>query len=144
MNNDDIGFSATLLHEGIHAEVYKYVDERKKGIDPNNRKEVFSYYNLFKAQNSDDPPTAIAQHQHMQDAFVIPMAQAIRKLDSYRYPLEHYCGFCWEGIKEDYEYDHYIDPNNGNVQTMTPDKYKDLIKRKEAIASSSNFTKDCN
>jgi len=28
-------FAATLLHEGIHAEIYKYVDEHKKGIDPN-------------------------------------------------------------------------------------------------------------
>lgn len=140
--SNKLGFAATLLHEGIHASIYRYVDRFKKGLDPNNRKQLFHYYNYYKALNSNDPATAVAQHQYMQSAYVIPLAKAIRKLDNYRYPIEDYYGFGWEGLKEDYDYDTYID-SNGDEKTMIPDEYSDLIKLKDKIASSTNFATDC-
>jgi hypothetical protein len=39
--NDPLGFAATILHEGIHAELYKYVNEFENGVDPNDRAELF-------------------------------------------------------------------------------------------------------
>ena len=76
-----LDFAVTLLHEGSHAEIYKYVDEHKKGIDPNDRKNLFFYYNLYSAQNNNRRETSLAQHQHMQVVFVTPIARAIRQFD---------------------------------------------------------------
>jgi hypothetical protein len=39
-----LSFAATLLHEGILAEIFKYVDEYKKGTDPDRRENLLSYY----------------------------------------------------------------------------------------------------
>ena len=141
-----LDFAATLLHEGIHAEIYKYVDEYKKGVDPNNKQSVFYYYNYYSAKNNNRFETSIAQHQHMQDVFIIPIAKAIRQLDNYRLPLENYYGFGWEGLKEDYKYDNYID-SSGNVQVMTPQKYTDYINKMYNVISTTNFKdalKNCN
>jgi hypothetical protein len=141
-----LDFAATLLHEGIHAEIYKYVDEHKKGIDPNNRKSVFYYYNYYSAKNNNRFETSIAQHQHMQDVFVVPIAKAIRQLDNFRLPLENYYGFAWEGLKEDYDYDNYIDKNK-KVQVMSPGKYNDYINKMYNVISTTKFKdalKNCN
>ena len=35
-----LNFASALLHEGIHAELFKYVNENQKGIDPNNRQKL--------------------------------------------------------------------------------------------------------
>jgi hypothetical protein len=142
-SSNELDFAATILHEGIHAEMYKYVKQFNNGVDPNERENLFHYYEYYKAENSNDFATSIAQHQYMQDVFVIPMAKAIRQLDNYRFPLEDYLGFGWEGLKKDYDYDHYID-GNGQVQTMTPAQYNELINRKNEIVGSSNFASDCN
>ncbi|WP_408026640.1 hypothetical protein [Tenacibaculum litoreum] len=141
LGNNNLGLAASILHEGIHAEIYKYVDEHKKGIDPNNRPNVLYYYNYFKAQNALDQGTTYAQHEHMQDKYVIPIAQAIRKLDNYKYPLEEYLGFGWDGLKV-YKYDTYLDAN-GKEQTMTPEMLDKITKKSYNIAASSNFGLDC-
>lgn len=140
-NSNKLDYAATILHEGIHASIYRYVNRYKKGLDPNNRANIFYYYKIFKAQNSNDFGTAIAQHQYMQDAYVIPIAKAIRKLDGNRFPLEDYYGFGWEGTRK-YAYEDYIDVN-GKIQTMTPAQYRDLIKIKDEIVGSSIFAQDC-
>jgi uncharacterized protein YkuJ len=141
LGNNNLGLAASILHEGIHAEIYKYVDEHKKGIDPNNRPNVLYYYNYFKAQNALDQGTTYAQHEHMQDKYVIPIAQAIRKLDNYKYPLEEYLGFGWDGLKV-YKYDTYLDAK-GKEQTMTPEMLDKITKKSYNIAASSNFGLDC-
>ncbi len=143
MASNKLDYATTLLHEGIHASIYRYVHQFNQGIGANNNQSLFYYYNIYKAQNSNDFSTAIAQHQYMQDNFIIPIAQAIKELDNHRYPLEDYLGFGWEGLKEDYQYDQYID-SNGNVQTMTPSQYNELITKKYDIMSSSSFAQDCN
>ena len=138
-----LDFATTILHEGIHAEIYKYVKQYNESINPNERSNLFYYYKTYKAQNSNDFATAIAQHQHMQDIFVVPIAKAIRELDNNRFPLEDYYGFAWEGLNEDYDYDQYLD-GNGQVQTMTTAYYNQLINRKNEIISTSSFASNCN
>ncbi|MCF2875704.1 MULTISPECIES: hypothetical protein [unclassified Tenacibaculum] len=98
-------YASTLLHEGIHAELFKYVDEYQKGIDPNNRKNLLKWYFIYKG---DKYQSEYAQHQHMADKYVKPIAMAIRKLDNYSYPLEYYMGFGWDGLTK-YGYDGYYD-----------------------------------
>ena len=36
--------AATFLHEGIHAELFRYVSRYENGIDPNNRERLFQLY----------------------------------------------------------------------------------------------------
>jgi hypothetical protein len=57
--------------------------------------------------------------------------------------LEDYYGFGWEGLKGDYDYEHYLDAN-GIVQIMTPALYTQYINRKNEIVGSSNFAQNCN
>ncbi|TXD49997.1 hypothetical protein [Polaribacter sp. IC073] len=137
-----LDYSATLLHEGIHASIYRYVDEYKKGLNPNKKENIFYWYNFYKAKNARDRGTAYAQHQHMQDAYVRPLAVSLRKLDNYRYPLEDYYGFAWEGLRV-YKYEDYIDPKDNKTKTMTPEKYKDVIDKKNVISASSIFAENC-
>ncbi|MCG8802270.1 hypothetical protein [Tenacibaculum finnmarkense] len=98
LGNNNLSLAVSMLHEGIHAEIYKYVDEYKKGLDPNDRPNLLYYYNQFKAKNALDKGTTFAQHEHMQDKYIIPIAKAIRKLDGSRYPLNEYIGFSWDGL----------------------------------------------
>ena len=137
----NLDFAATLLHEGIHASIYRYVDEYKKGLNPNKKENLLFWYNQHKAKNARDRGTTYAQHEHMQDAYVIPLAKTLRKLDNFRYPLEDYYGFGWEGLRR-YKYDKYID-SNGKTKTMTAEEYKKLIDRKNVISGSSNFAPKC-
>lgn len=141
LGSSNLSLAASILHEGIHAEIYKYVDEHKKGIDPNDRPNVLYYYNLFKAKNALDQGTTFAQHEHMQDNYVVPLAEALRKLDGNRYPLEEYIGFGWDGLKV-YKYDKYIDAN-GNIQTISSTDRTKLIDKANLIAASSNFAANC-
>lgn len=134
-------FASTILHEAIHAEVYRYVDQYQNGTDPNERKNLLSIYFHYKAQNDNTFLTAIAQHQYMQDTFITPLAKAMRQLDNYRYPIEDYIGFAWDGLKDDY--DEYID-SNGQTQVMTPTEYQQITNRSYTISNSSNFGTDCN
>ena len=143
--SQSLDFAATLLHEGIHAEIYKYVDEHKKGIDPNDRKNLFFYYNLYSAQNNNRRETSLAQHQHMQDVFVTPIARAIRQLDGYKHNIDYYKGFAFVGIIKKYGYDKYWD--NGVLKTMTPDIYKSYENKMYGVISTTKFKdalKNCN
>ncbi|MFT7901359.1 hypothetical protein VBY74_15400, partial [Tenacibaculum ascidiaceicola] len=107
-----LNFAAALLHEGIHAELFKYVDEYQKGLDPNKRKNLLGWYFIYKGYDSQSEH---AQHQHMADNYVKPIAEAIRKLDNYSYPLEYYMGFGWDGLRK-YGYDEYYD--NGKLVSL--------------------------
>ena len=44
VNERPLNFASDLLNERIHAEIFKYVDEDTKGIDPNDRKNLMYYY----------------------------------------------------------------------------------------------------
>ncbi|RPD91183.1 hypothetical protein EGM88_15095, partial [Aureibaculum marinum] len=134
-----LDLAATLLHEGIHAEIYKYVDEYKKGLDPNDRPNLLGYYFEWGAKNGLDVATAHAQHQHMADNYVKPIAKAIRALDNNRYPLEDYMGFGWDGLRK-YGWDGYYD-NGVWVKLDRKDGYE--VARKK-ILDNTTFNNNCN
>ncbi|MFK8060833.1 MAG: hypothetical protein AB8B78_12175 [Polaribacter sp.] len=130
--------AAMILHEGIHAEIFKYVDEYKKGIDPTKRKELLDWYFTYKAQNDNTFATSNAQHQHMADKYVKPIAEALRKLDNNKYPLNDYMGFAWEGLRP-YGYDGYRD--NGKWVKLDKNQYIGNINK---ILDNTDFNKNCN
>ena len=135
-----LDFAATLLHEGIHAEIYKYVEEHRNGIDPSNRTNLLYYYFQYKAKNRLDLGTTEAQHQYMADNFVKPIASAIQQLDSFRYDLEHYMGFGWDGLRA-YGYDGYYD--NGIWVSLNKDESSDYYIKQRNVLLTTNFPGTC-
>lgn len=107
---DVLEYAALLLHEGIHAEIYRYVHENGGNIDPNERINLYDKYKQYKIENGSLEDTEHAHHQHMADRFVYPIARAIRELDGFRYPVEQYLGFGWDGLRS-YGFDGYYDDN---------------------------------
>jgi hypothetical protein len=102
--------AATILHEGIHAELYRYIAQYKKGINPNDKKEVFRYYKYYAERYGDvfaDKPKGkgAIDHIYMTQHYINPIASALRDLDGKRYPLDYYKSFTWDGLRE-------WDPNN--------------------------------
>lgn len=112
---DVLEYAALLLHEGIHAEIFRYVHENGGNIDPNERVNLYDWYTSYNVQNGNIENTTIAQHQHMADRFVYPIARAIRELDGFRYPVEQYLGFGWDGLRS-YGFDGYYDDNLNYIQ----------------------------
>jgi len=139
-----LDLAATILHEGIHAELYKYVDEHKQGIDPNNRENILEYYFAYKVDNGGNRfATSNAQHQHMADAYITPIAKALRQLDNYKYPTKDYLSLAWNGlraygIKDPSGVEGYFE--NGEWTTLDSDKsYEGMSK----ILKNTKFNKDC-
>ena len=100
--------AATILHEGIHAEIYRYVNLHENGLDSNDRARIFQLYQYYKGLSVEKTytgnPVTNAQHVYMAENYVKPIASAIRQLDNNRYPLEYYMWYGWEGLEgEDFQ-----------------------------------------
>ena len=115
VENSSLDLAATLLHEAVDAEIYKYVQENQTGVDPNDRINLLEYYFRFKTFEDPRFATSNAQHQHMADQYVRPIAEAIRELDKNRFSIEYYYGFAWDGLRK-YGWDGYWD--NGVWKTL--------------------------
>ncbi len=101
VNISSLNAAALILHEGIHAELYRFVDQaHNEEVDPNDRKLLFDLYENYKGSEWQD---ANAQHNYMTTKYVEPIAKAIRALDNNQYPLEYYMGFGWDGLRA-YDY----------------------------------------
>lgn len=142
VNTLPLEFAAIILHEGIHAELFKYVDEHTQGLDPNERENLLFYY--FEAKKILEPQfvDAYAQHQHMADNYVKPIAEAIRTLDNNSYPLEYYMGYGWDGLRK-YGYDGYWD--NGNWVDLDKSTSTTYYQNQKTVNDNTNIqSNDCN
>jgi hypothetical protein len=139
-----LDLAAAILHEGIHAEIYKYVDEHIKEIDPNDRPNLLGYYFLHKADNGSNVATSNAQHQHMADNYITPLAMALRELDNNKYPLDDYLSLAWDGLRA------YGVASPTGVEGYFKDrKWTTLDENtsyegRSKILANTNFNKDCN
>ncbi|APG65579.1 hypothetical protein LPB136_09490 [Tenacibaculum todarodis] len=145
LNSSYLDFAATILHEGIHAELYKYVQERNNGVDVNDRPNLMYHYFNLKATVDPMFLDATVQHEHMADKYVKPVAEAIRELDGNRYPLDYYWGFAWDGLRP-YGINHYLDSNSGNYIPLNDAGFS----QKQALVNSTSpfntqtFNQNCN
>ncbi len=141
VNSLPLEFASIILHEGIHAELFKYIDEYTQGLDPNERENLLFYY--FEAKKSVDPRyvDALAQHQHMADNYARPIAEAIRRLDNNSYPLEYYMGYGWDGLRK-YGYDGYWD--NGNWVDLDKSTSTEYYQNQKTVNDNTNVqSNDC-
>ncbi|WP_075343281.1 hypothetical protein [Tenacibaculum agarivorans] len=136
--NTNLDFASTILHEGIHAEIYKYVDENHNGnIDPEDRSRLFQLYFHYKAQNDNSLATSNAQHQYMAERYVIPIARALRELDGYSYPLDHYLMYGWEGLEAQAKEGYY--DKSGVLHKLSQNDLNSLENKRTKVNKNSTF-----
>jgi len=143
-NEGTLDVATTILHEGLHAEMYKYVDEHKKGLDPNQRENLLHYYFEYKVDNNGNRySTSDAQHQHMADVWITPIARALRQLDKYQFPLNDYLSLAWDGLRN-----YGIKSANGIEGYWKDGKWTTLDKDKSyegksKILKNTKFNRNC-
>lgn len=94
-NLSSIEIASLILHEGIHAEIHRYVSRFESGIDPNERARLFQLYAFYKGRER----TGNIQHIYMTERYIQPIASALRQIDENRYPLDYYKSFAWDGLR---------------------------------------------
>lgn len=99
----DTGIAALILHEGIHAEMHRFVAQFESGVDINDRPRVFQLYAFYKewAENYENENynwAEVAHHHYMVENYVNQIASVIRGLDNNNYPLSHYMAYGWDGL----------------------------------------------
>lgn len=95
INANPIQLAQYILHEGVHAELYRYVSRYESGLDPNDKPrlfQLFKYYN--ELYDSGD-----IQHIYMTEKYINPFASALRQLDGNKYPIDYYKSFAWDGLR---------------------------------------------
>ena len=103
-SQNSLGLAALILHEGIHAEMHRYVSRHQSGVDPNNRARLLQLYAYYKGWGDKYNPiysfTNYAHHTYMVENYVKRIASAVRELDNRRFPLNYYMAYGWEGLEE--------------------------------------------
>ncbi len=93
--------ATTILHEGLHAEINRFVYERSQGrnikdSELKNKKRLMELYFEYKGLKNKSKQY---QHWYMTENYVRPLAKSIRELDKFSYPLKYYMGFAWDGLR---------------------------------------------
>ncbi|WP_109433968.1 hypothetical protein [Aquimarina sp. AU119] len=132
-NVQSLNAAALLLHEGIHAELFRFVNEANQGnVNPNERKRLFDLYRNFQTDLST--MNDMAQHTYMTENYVTPMAKAIRELDNNKYPLDYYMGFGWDGLRA-YDYQ----------GTLSTEESNEFYRLQAIVNDNTNFNpNNCN
>ena len=104
-NQSNVGVAALLIHEGIHAELYRYISQYRHGVNPNDKREVFRWYKYYAEYYGDvfsHPHQGKNEidHIYMTQYYIQPIANALRKFDNNKYPLNYYMDFAWDGLRQ--------------------------------------------
>jgi len=97
-----------ILHEAIHAEIARFVEQFQTGVDVNDRPYLFQLYAYYKDYTDLVDPdfnwSNAADHQFMVNSYINNIAQALREFDNNRFPLDNYKDYAWDGLRK-YGYD---------------------------------------
>jgi hypothetical protein len=134
INQPELDLAASILHEGIHADIFKFVNQHEKGyVDPNDRPRLMQLYFYYKKlANSkvidSKKLNTIYQHEYMAEKYIKPIAEAIRQLDGNRLGTEYYYWFAWEGLERTYSF----------KSQLTEKEKKQFQQKKAHINSTTN------
>ena len=114
-NQDAIDMAGTILHEGIHASIMAYLNNLGVDVKLLNIERLHQLYALERYnKNSID-------HFYMTETYITPIASALRQLSGNEYPVDHYYGFAWDGLRYFYTDDSQTDPDEYN-------QYKSIVR----------------
>lgn len=94
-NTNPLQMAQYILHEAIHAEIFRFVSRYESGINPNNRPRLFELFKYY----SELYDVGDIQHIYMTERYINPIASALRKLDGFKYQLDYYKAFAWDGLR---------------------------------------------
>jgi hypothetical protein len=92
-NLSSIEVALTLLHEGIHAEMYRKLlgINGTINLNINNFPSLFNMYAEYKNDGQ-------YQHQFMANYYIDIMSTALKQYDGNRFSLDYYQALAWEGL----------------------------------------------
>ncbi|UJH69113.1 hypothetical protein [Allomuricauda sp. SCSIO 65647] len=140
-NNNPLELARLILHEGIHAEIVRYVHRKSRDYTITDRPrlmQLFSFYiGLLSEEELDSPHLeqsirkrmSEAQHNYMAEKYVTPIARALYQFDNEKFTLKEYESLAWASLENTYNY-------LGNLTEAE----RDYIERKstEILNSSLN------
>ena len=105
VSGNPIEIAQAILHEAIHAEIARFVKQFESGVDVNDRPRLFQMYAFYKGyseaiNNPNYNWSGNADHELMIEQYIKPIARALRQVDNYRYPLDNYMSYAWDGLNK--------------------------------------------
>ncbi|WP_103071305.1 hypothetical protein [Aquimarina sediminis] len=70
-------------------------------MKPKERNRILQLYFFYRGVNDGSGGVITAQHVHLQQKYVTPIAKALRELDKNQYSLDHYMWLAWQGLLGD-------------------------------------------
>lgn len=102
-NANSLEIASTILHEAIHAELFRIVLGNNDVPEPLPQY-LYDYMvgllEYFEENGSPDFINSSAQHSFMAYNYVEAIAKAIKNFDNNTHPLENYMSFGWEGLSQ--------------------------------------------
>ncbi len=135
--NDALDIAATLLHEGVHAQL-KRIKASGNKAEYNISNNLYRWLTIdlldFWKDNTTYPSmvNTNVEHDFMSVRYVTKIAAAVRKFDSNRYSIENYMFFGWDGLFD-------IGQNRGLIKRFEYNHYRDLSK----IPLNDNYKNPC-
>ena len=135
VSQPELDLAATILHEGIHADIFKFVNQHEKGyVDPNDRPrlmQLYFYYKKLANSKVIDPKklNTIYQHEYMAEKYVKPIAEAIKQLDGNRFSIDYYYWYAWEGLEQTYSF----------KSQLTEGQIKEYQQKKSRVNDTTSF-----
>ena len=98
----DLEIAGILLHEGVHAQLQRII-ESGNNVKYNLTNDQYNWLtDLNKWWGGQSiMPVETAQHDFMSVLYVNPIAEAVRKYDDYKHPIQNYMYFGWEGLYDE-------------------------------------------
>ncbi|WP_443939818.1 hypothetical protein [Pedobacter sp. MW01-1-1] len=110
-----ISVALTLLHEGMHAEIYRKLLSIH-GPNNLNAQNFPSLFNLWIRSREWEG----VSHEFMANYYVNTIANALKEYDNSKFDIEYYKSYAWSGLKETDYFTNKIDSTfKANINSKT-------------------------
>lgn len=85
----NLGVARTLIHETIHAEMYRKLKSMGFNLDINDFPGIYDYYRRYELN---------WQHEQMAAHYVEVIGEMLQEFDNYSNSYQYYEDFAWAGL----------------------------------------------
>jgi hypothetical protein len=117
--NTALQAALTLLHEGIHAELFRLLLTIKgpSHLTGSDFPTLFKYYNEYKGGQSP-------QHQLMAAHYISVLGKALQEFDGNKFTPEYYKSLAWDGLRETDAYKSLSQEEKDNITKLKEEVLK--------------------
>jgi len=120
----------TILHEGVHAELFRIVKSigGYENLNPENYPEIWEAYRTYKEWS----------HEFMANWYLEKLADSLAEIDGNLFSTEHYIALAWQGLGEN--------PNDVNHpisirwQNLSLSEQQTILTLREELITGSNLS----